>query len=90
MEKVIGIGKWLAENWVMMLGVLSGFIFFVAEPLTRLSKTKKDDGFVKRVGGLIDRAYTVARFPNRVKEAKDKMAEDQKKKMAEEKKSDRQ
>ena len=44
---------------------LAAAFLCVAEFVTRMTKTKKDDGFVTRLGKAID--FTLSRLPNRVK-----------------------
>jgi len=39
----------------------------VLEGITRLTPTKKDDGFVKRLGGAIDFVMDNVKFPNKSK-----------------------
>ena len=50
----------LSDPEYFVLGALAG-----AEVVTRLTPTKKDDGFIKRIGGLVDKIFSV--FPNRIK-----------------------
>lgn len=49
----------LSELAMVLLALLS-----VAELVTRLTPTKKDDGFVERVGGIIRRMLDFLKIPN--------------------------
>ena len=44
---------------------ISRYFLAVAEAVTRMTPTKKDDGFVLRLGKAID--FVLCRLPNRVK-----------------------
>lgn len=61
-----------------MLAVIWGYIvsnpeisvpaaLAVAEAITRLTPTDKDDGFVKRIGSVVDLVFNAVKFPNRLK-----------------------
>jgi hypothetical protein len=51
------------ENPALVAGVVLG----LAEIITRLTPTTSDDGFVKRLGILIDKLLTLAKVPNNIK-----------------------
>ncbi len=53
----------LVENWPVTVLILLG----IAELATRLTKTKKDDAFIERVGKIIKSGLNVIGFPNRLK-----------------------
>ena len=55
------VWAWCVANPEMAIGGA----LVVAEGITRLTKTEKDDGFVKRLGAGID--FVLSRLPNRVK-----------------------
>lgn len=50
-------------NWDMILITTSSFIAF-AEVAVRLTPTKVDDGFVHRIGSLVDRLFDFLKVPN--------------------------
>lgn len=54
---------WLQENYAGVLMLLSALVA-VGEAITRLTPTKTDDGFVSRVGGVIDKVLDLAKVPN--------------------------
>ena len=66
MSIVISIGQWLIENYVQLFGILIGAIG-LAEAITRITPTKKDDGFVERVGSFIRKIMDALRIPNKKK-----------------------
>jgi len=53
----------LLTNWPVTVLILLG----IAEMVTRLTKTKKDDALVERVGSLIRKIFDALGFPNRLK-----------------------
>lgn len=55
--------QWLQENYTGVLMLLSALVA-VGEAVTRLTPTKTDDGFVTRVGGVIDKVLDLAKVPN--------------------------
>jgi len=63
LETIMSVGKWLAENYANILGILLSFVIF-AEGITRLTPTKKDDGFVERVGSFIRGVMDALKIPN--------------------------
>jgi hypothetical protein len=42
-------------------------VLIVAEGITRITPTEKDDGFVKRIGAAVDFVMNNIKFPNRLK-----------------------
>jgi len=60
----------LASAWAYIMAnpeQAIGGILVVAEAVTRLTPTKEDDGFVKRIGGYVDKVFKVVKFPNRLR-----------------------
>lgn len=57
-ENIINIGIWITENpyYSLTIGIT------IAEAITRLTPTKKDDGFVQRAGEwikfILDKIHT--------------------------------
>lgn len=54
---------WIQEHYVNVLMLLSAVVA-VGEAITRLTPTKEDDGFVSRIGGVIDKVLDFAKVPN--------------------------
>ena len=54
---------WFMANYIELFACLS-LIILVAELITRLTPTQTDDGFVKRVGGVIDTIMSILGIPN--------------------------
>lgn len=71
MEWLMKMTMWLKSNYTEMLIVLAGLIP-LAEFITRMTKTKKDDGFVKRIGGILDKMMNFFKVPNRLKKPEPK------------------
>ena len=63
MDKVLFWIEWLKNNYVPIL-VLVGSTVLLAEAVVRFTPSKKDDGFVKRIGNVIDRLFDIIHFPN--------------------------
>lgn len=61
---------WIVKNYQEMGAVLLLFIAF-AEAAVRLTPTKKDDGFVQRVGAVIKSLLDLLRIPNLLKKPKE-------------------
>lgn len=52
--------------WIVVHPVESiGIFLAIAEGITRLTPTKKDDGFILRLGKAVD--FVLSKLPNRVK-----------------------
>lgn len=61
-----GAIKAVTENLPAIAVLLSG-VLIVAEVVTRWTKTKKDDGFVQRIGGLLKKIFDTLGVPNKLK-----------------------
>ena len=57
---------WLVTNYVEVLQALT-LVVAALEAVTRLTPTKTDDGFVTRIGKVLDRVLDFAKVPNVVK-----------------------
>lgn len=66
MEKLIEIFKFIGANWEYITGIILALIT-VAELVTRITKTEKDDGAVQRVGSVIKKALDILKVPNNTK-----------------------
>lgn len=55
MEFIMGLWPWIQANYPQMIAVVVSFMVF-AEAVVKLTPTQTDDGFVKRMGVLIDKA----------------------------------
>lgn len=54
---------WLTGNYVHMLEAM-GAVVVAAELITRLTPTKKDDGFVERIGSALRVVMDFLKVPN--------------------------
>lgn len=63
MEKVLEFWAWLQENYVNVLISVAALVGFL-ETIVRLTPTKSDDGFVSRLGNLIDWIMELLKIPN--------------------------
>ncbi len=61
MEYLVNLKMLLANHWDEICVILVA-LFTAAEGITRLTPTKTDDGFMTRVGGLVDKLLQW--FPN--------------------------
>jgi C4-type Zn-finger protein len=55
--------QFITENYDQILIAVAGLIAS-AEVIVRMTPTKKDDGFVTRIGGVIDRVMDALSVPN--------------------------
>lgn len=69
MESLKGLVQWLVENYDKMFLILAAVIG-LAEAVTRLTKTEKDDGFVQRLGSGLKKVMDMLKIPNRLKPPK--------------------
>jgi hypothetical protein len=60
---MIMIWTWILNNPQLTALILLG----LAETITRLTPTRKDDGFIMRVGRVVSWFFDNARIPNRIK-----------------------
>jgi hypothetical protein len=64
MELILGLAwMYIKSNPELAVGLLLG----IAELITRLTPTKADDGFIKRIGALVDMGFDLVKMPNRKK-----------------------
>ncbi len=63
MENVKEVVSFVVENYEQMFIALVSLVA-AAEVIVRFTPTKKDDGFVKRLGELIDKAMDALKIPN--------------------------
>jgi len=61
---------WFQTNYAELLKILT-LMVVVGEMVTRLTPTKKDDGFIRRLGAIIDTALGVMKVPNLRKKLED-------------------
>jgi len=54
---------WIKDNYVIILEAAMALVV-AAEVITRLTPTKKDDGFVERIGGIIRKTMDLLKIPN--------------------------
>jgi hypothetical protein len=54
--------SFLSDPEYYVMGALA-----VAETVTRLTPTKKDDGFIQRIGSVVNRVFDLVKIPNRMK-----------------------
>ncbi len=57
------IWMYIKSNPELAIGIILGLL----ELITRLTPTKKDDGFVMRLGELIGKVFDLVKIPNRKK-----------------------
>lgn len=62
--------KWVSDNYLNLIQIAT-LIVVTGELITRLTPTKKDDGFVKRIGTGLDRLLTILRVPNLRRQIRD-------------------
>lgn len=62
--------EWLMANYVQLFQVLFATVI-LGETVTAVTPTKTDDGFVHRLGNIIDMLAKFFRIPNNVKKDKD-------------------
>lgn len=62
----MGIFTWLKDHW-LEVAALSSALLAVAEMITRLTPTKKDDGFVQRIGAALKKVFDILGIPNNIK-----------------------
>lgn len=55
--------EWIQNNYANVLQILI-LLVTAGEMITRLTPTKTDDGFIKRIGAQLDRVLTVLKVPN--------------------------
>lgn len=72
MEKFIIIKDFLVANQIELVGVVMGMLA-VAELIVRMTPTKKDDGFVQRIGNVIKKALDIVKIPNVIKKDDSKL-----------------
>lgn len=60
--------QWLLANYEKILAVLVALIA-LGEAITRLTPTESDDGFVHRIGAMLDKLLKF--LPNKIKQPKD-------------------
>lgn len=63
MDKLLAAWAWLKLNYIGIFVVVGSSVLFL-EVAVRFTPTKKDDGFVKRLGNAIDKLFDICRFPN--------------------------
>lgn len=63
---VAGAIKAVTENLPEIAIIVSG-VLMVAEVITRWTKTKTDEGFVQRIGGLFKKLFDALGVPNKLK-----------------------
>ncbi len=56
----------LQGNWDLFLPVVASFVA-LGEAVVRLTPTKTDDGFVTRIGVIIEKVLNALKVPNNVK-----------------------
>lgn len=54
---------WIQENFLNVVQILT-LLVVAGELITRLTPTKRDDGFVRRIGMGMDRLLNMLRVPN--------------------------
>jgi len=57
---------WITANYINLLLAVAAFLSF-AEIAVRLTPTKKDDGFVQRVGAVVKKVMDFLGIPNNLK-----------------------
>ena len=62
----MGIVAWLKDHW-LEIAALSSALVGIAEMITRLTPTKKDDGFVQRIGAALKKILDLIGVPNNLK-----------------------
>lgn len=63
--------KWLQDNYLEMIQALT-LMVVAAEIVTRITPTKTDDGFVKRIGVLLDKVLNLLGVPNLRRQIKER------------------
>jgi hypothetical protein len=61
--------EWIEQNYINVIQLMIAAVA-LAEIVTRLTPTKKDDGFIHRIGNTIDKLLIW--FPNIKKKLEDK------------------
>lgn len=67
MEWLMSAWQFMTANWDKISGALLAFIA-LAEAITRLTPTEKDDGFVERMGAIIRKILDFLKVPNAKKD----------------------
>ncbi len=62
----MAILNWITANYQNVLIALAGLVA-VGEVITRLTPTKKDDGFVERIGKVLKTIMEFLKIPNNLK-----------------------
>lgn len=62
--------EWFKVNYANMFQIIFAGVA-LAEVITRITPTEKDDGFVKRLGSMIDKVASFLKIPNNVKKPND-------------------